>query len=200
MRRLLILIGLIVLVFSLNGCGNEVNSNKKISDKEFMPYEKLTLSNKVNDIRNGEWTDTLRIQLMETQDISEMNADRLLKNGRFEEYKLELAGSQEYDCKTYPYKISADMVLWQSDDYYAICEINNKKIQSCDENIELITEEPLEMWTDNLEVLKIVKTKDVIQFDIGGRASFKEKENEKLGPFTIVYSVNFSRPSAQVLL
>lgn len=195
MRRLLIFISLIAIVFSFNGCGNQVNSAENVRENEFMPYEKLTLSNKINDIQNDEWTDTLRIQLIETQDISQMTADRLLKTGRFETYKLELASSQEYDSKTYPYKISADLVLWQSDDYYTICEINNKKIESCDENIELIKEEPLEMWTDNLEALKIVSTKDVIQFDIGGSASFKEKENKEVGPFTIVYSVNFSCPS-----
>jgi len=185
---------LIAIFFSLNACGNQVNSSENMSDKHFMPYEKLTLSNKADDIQNGEWTEKLRMQFIEKKEVSEMTADRLMKNGKFETYKLELAGSQEYDGKTYPYKISADMVLWKSDEYYSICEINNKKIQSYDENIELITEEPLKMWTDDLDVLKIVPTSEVIKFDIGGRVSFKEKGNKEVGPFTIVYSVNFSCP------
>ncbi|MHC1723388.1 MAG: hypothetical protein AB9836_09310 [Aminipila sp.] len=198
MRRLLILISLILVVFSFNGCGNKVNSNENVSEKEFMPYEKLTLINKVGDMENGEWTDTLRGQLIEKQEVCEMTTDRLLKNGIFKEYQLELAGIQEYDSKTYPYKISADLVIWQCDGYYTICEIKNKKLESCDKNIKLIMEDSLEVWTDGLDVLKVVPTNDVIKFDIGGSASFKEKENEKIGPFTIVYKVNFSCPSAQV--
>lgn len=196
MRRLLILMSLIAIFFSLNACGNQVNSSENIRDKQFMPYEKLTLSNEAEDIKSREWTEKLRMQLIERKEVSEMTADRLMKNGKFETYKLELAGSQEYDGKTYPYKISADMVLWQSDDYYAICEIDNKKIQSCEKNIQIIKEEPLEMWTDDLELLKTVPTSEVIKFDIGGSASFKEKENKVVGPFTIVYSVNFSCPSS----
>lgn len=192
MRKLSIFIILILVIVLLVSCRN----SNSIIEENIQPYEKITLIETENDLKNSQWLKEIKDQLIVSEKIPEMTADRIIKKSVFNTYKFEYVNFKDYyEENEYPYKINMDMLVWQSYEYYAICQINNKKYESASENIKLIFEETPEMWVDGFENLKVVPINKLINLEIGGRASFLEKGKEQIGPFMIVEYINFSCPT-----
>lgn len=201
MKKLLVLLASILFFV---GCTNELPNKTNIDETEKIPYEKFTLNDKGEEIKNVGWEEVIKNSLITDKKINSITTDRLIKEGQFKEYNIELAGQKKYDDKEYNYKMSADIVMWQSNEYFTICEIKNKKIESMDENIDCIMESYQEVWVSGIEELKVFPINEIIEFEMGTSVSFLpnniKDENKKIGPFTIVYKVNISSPSSQVLV
>ncbi|WP_312091792.1 hypothetical protein [Aminipila sp.] len=189
-KKRLLLVSLIFFCI-LCGCQKEEEiTQEKMND--FFTISKLQTME--NEELNQEWINEIQKQLLNQYGLTEVEAKKQIKNSIFELCGVEYGGTQAYNEFFYPYSFSADMLIWKTEDYYTVCQISNREIGSVNENITLIKEKPDDLWDEGEFLLKVLPINQSIYYTMGARASFKEKDKEKMGPFTIVQSFYMACP------
>lgn len=190
MSKRLITVILMIGLFLLAGCGG---GNK--ASEEFHPYQKMTQLEDMSQTPDPNWTEQIKSQLTDTYGVSETTSERLIKESKFEWYQLEYGATQEYENQQYPYCFKANMIIWKSESFYAICDISDKTIVSPDDNIKLTAEGPEQPWTVKITLLKVLPVNQSEELTMGSRVSFSKDGKEKIGPFTIAQTVYISFPT-----
>lgn len=152
---------------SLFGC-----ADKNKPAEEFHPYQKVMQIEATLETPDPNWIEQISQQLINTYDISEMESKKLVQKSRFERCHLEYASIQHYDNEQYPYLFRADLVIWKSELYYAICSVNGKTIESCVDSVGIKSEGPEEPWIENLALPKVLPVDQSTEITMGSRISF----------------------------
>lgn len=189
MRKRIIIISLTICMVSLFGCADK---NEPV--EEFHPYQKVMQLEATLETPDPNWIEQISQQLINTYDISEMESKKIVQKSRFERCRLEYASIQHYENKQYPYLFRADLVIWKSELYYAICSVNGKAIETCIDSVEMKLEDPEEPWIENLVLPKVLPVDRSTEITMGSRISFI-KDGQNIGPFTVVQTFYVPYPS-----
>lgn len=192
MKRIIIAITLLLSMALLVSC--TVKQSEEI-DKAFQPYQKITFIEAMEEgSYNPGWLHQMKDQLITEYGVSEMTADRLMRDSTVQRCSLEYAGIQEYEGKSYPYAFNAELIIWQIESYYAIFEISNKALVSMDDRVAIVEEGPKESWVEDFPLLKALPIDQSIALTMGSRISFAEEGEDEVGPFTPVATFYISCP------
>jgi len=190
MKKALIMVILFTLLLSIFGCAN---NNKMLEG--FQPYQKMIQLEENLESPNPNWSKEIKQQLMDKYELNEDTSDRLIREGKFERYRLEYATNQEYENQLYPYCFKADFLIWKSNSFYSICGVYDKKTESVDKNIKTIIEGPDEPWIENnFKLLSVMPVNQAAEITMGSRISFSKEGTKKVGPFTLVQTFYISCP------
>jgi len=189
MKKIFIVMSLILCTLFLSNCASKANSSEA-----FYPYEKIVLVEAKLETPDPNWIEQIKQQLKNNYNISDITSEKIVRKSKFERWQLEYAATQEYGNEQYPYRFKADLVIWKSESYYAICSINDKSIEAYWETTKLTTEGPREPWVENL-VLKVLPAGQSLEMTMGSRVSFIKDKEKKIGPFTVVQTFYIPYPS-----
>lgn len=180
---------LLISLLLLSGC-----QVKNEAAQSFHPYQKITQTVQMPQAINPDWTEQIKSQLTGDYGLSEVAAEKAIRESEFESCRLEYGASHEYEGRQYPYIFKANLIIWKSASYYAICDISDKTLEPFDDTIKLTVEDPKEPWTEDITLLKVVPIDQAVKLTMGGRASFAGDGEEKIGPFTLVQTFYISAP------
>jgi hypothetical protein len=190
MARKFLPVLLILSVIFLYGC-----ADKNETLEVFQPYQKMIQLEKKTNSPDPNWSKEIKRQLIEVYGVSEITSDKLIQEGEFAQHRLEYATNQEYEKQQYPYCLKADFLVWKSNSFYAVCDVYNKKTDSMDEDIKIITEGPNEPWIEkSFKLLDVIPINQAIKITMGSRVSFLKEGAEEVGPFTLVQTFYVSCP------
>lgn len=188
-RRFLPFILILSIIF-LYGCADESETLEVLQ-----PYQKMIQLETKMSPPNPNWSKEIKRQLTEAYGVSDITSDKLIQEGEFAQYRLEYATNQEYEDQLYPYCLKTDFLVWKSNSFYAVCDVYNKKTDSMDEDIKIVTEGPDEPWIEkSYKLLDVIPVNQAIKITMGSRASFFKEGTEKVGPFTLVQTFYISCP------
>src|SRR5665647_67576 len=190
MKKALIMVLIFTLSLSIFGC-----ANKKNTSVVFQPYQKMIQLEKNLDSPNPNWSREIKNQLIDKYGLSEGTSDRLIREGKFERYRFEYATNQEYENQLYPYCLKADFFIWKSNSFYSICDICDKKTESVENTVIIITEGPDEPWVEkSFKLLSVMPVNQAAEITMGSQISFSKEGANKVGPFTLVQTFYISCP------
>lgn len=188
--KIFILICTLVLCFG--GCQN--NEKTVISnEQEVLSIYKTEIS--LKDELDPTWNIEIQKQLELDYGLNELQRERQNKSANFELFKIKYNGVVEYNEYIYPYTMESNLIIWKSNDFYAICKIKSNEITGTKQNPIIDKDEPdKKMWNEDVKLLKVLPINEATLYTIGGRATFANTNKEKVGPFTLVESFYFACP------
>lgn len=184
MRNKSIVTLFLICIFILCGCQKDIVQEQTDKSNYLTVYRIETFS---KDYQNPQWNEKIKEQLSGLG-LNEVQIENQMAHSTFEKCKIEYGSNRTYNEIIYPYAMTSDIIVWKSEEYYTICEVSNNQIKSLDNNIELVKEEPDEMWNEGDFILKVLPVNQATFYTIGGRASFVKEGKDKAGPFTLVQS------------
>lgn len=127
-RRVFLLCLIIMCIVCLSFCTSQTEStNESNQDTSFKPYQKITLWESELALSPNDkllFNDELRKNLVNKDNLSNQRVEQLIENGKFESRHIEsgnIAANQKMDWR---YIVSADIVVWKSEDYFAVCSMD----------------------------------------------------------------------------
>jgi hypothetical protein len=175
-------------MFLIFGC-----TDNNVPAEKFHPHQKMTQLEVSIESPDPNWKELIRKQLVNDNDISEKDIEKLFKDSSYERCRVEYASFQEYNGEQYPYRFKAELIIWKSEPYFAVCSIADQSIEAFDGSFELSVEGPKQPWVENLVLPKVLSVGQSLGLTMGSRISFI-KDGQKNGPFTVVQTCYIPYP------
>ncbi|QIB68063.1 hypothetical protein Ami103574_01500 [Aminipila butyrica] len=186
--KIFILLCILALCFA--GCQKHEETAKS-NVQEVLSVYKIELP--LKEELDSTWDAEIQKQLEIEYGLKELQREQQNKRASFELYKIKYHGEQEYQGDVYPYVMTSDMIIWKSDDFYAICKIKCNDIKGTEEKPVVSNNQDKLMWNEDVKLLDVMPINQATLFTVGGYATFQNDEDE-VGPFTLVESFYFACP------
>lgn len=164
-----------------------------LNEQEVLSIYKMEIP--LEEALDSTWNIEIQKQLKIDYGLNELQIERQKKSANFEAYKIKYNGEKEYNGYIYPYTMISNILIWKSEDYYAICKIMSNEITGTEQNpIFDDKHNKTRMWNDDVELLKVRPIDQATLYTIGAQMSFDNGNKAKVGPFTLVDSFYFICP------
>ncbi|MEF9922578.1 MAG: hypothetical protein RSC31_02055 [Anaerovoracaceae bacterium] len=133
MKRRITIIAMIMLILALVGCGTKGEITEKLPYDKVISYTELRAEN-TPDVHKQQ--SILKKELIKEKGLSPEDAQVRIDKGEFLMKTIELGRDINYDENKKPHKLTADIILWHSGDYFSVCGVKNIKIEPITSAIE----------------------------------------------------------------